>query len=124
MTDRTIDRKSPRLLRACLYSTLLLAITLAGCDRAPPKPVAHVQLHVAADGSLQLDHQPVRTEDLGPLLAQRQAGTPPLMVEIHASPKADMQVVQAAAHAVEAAHARVSYTDEFPASDPGDGQTH
>jgi hypothetical protein len=31
-------------------------------------------------------------------------------------------VVQAAAHAVEAAHARVSFTDEYPASAPVDGR--
>jgi biopolymer transport protein ExbD len=108
-----------------LSTALLLALPLAGCDRAPPRPVPHVQLHVAADGSLQLDHQPVRNDELTALLAARQTGQqgqPAMMVEIHASPKADMRVVQAAAHAAEAAHARVSFTDEYPASAPVDGR--
>jgi biopolymer transport protein ExbD len=109
-------------LSMALSTALLLALPLAGCDRAPPKPVPHVQLHIAADGSLQLDHQPVRNDELTALLSERQQGQPALMVEIHASPKADMQVVQTAAHAVEAAHARVSFTDEYPASAPVDGR--
>jgi biopolymer transport protein ExbD len=115
----------PRRARfvAALSITVLLALPLAGCDRAPPRPVPHVQLHIAADGSLQLDHQPVRNGDaLTAWLSKRQQGQPPLMVEIHASPQADMRVVQAAAHAVEAAHARVSFTDEYPASAPVDGR--
>ncbi len=122
MTQRLTRTRLAAALSASLSISMVLALSLAGCNRAPPKPVPHVQLHIAADGGLQLDHQAVRNDELTALLSKRQQGKPPLMVEIHASPKADMQVVQAAAHAVEAAHARVSFADEFPPADPGDGR--
>jgi len=109
---------SPMPRHALWALCLCGAALLAGCDRAPPHPIAHAQLHIAADGQLLLDQQSVALDDLTATLARRTHDQPTLMVEIHASPQVDMAQVRAVSQAIEAAHARLSFTNEFSASAP------
>jgi hypothetical protein len=88
---------------------------LGGCDHAPPPPVPHAMLHIAADGSMALDNSPVSLVDLGAAIQRRKLTAPDLLVEIHASPQAAIGVVEGALHTVVSVHARLSYGEEHPA---------
>jgi hypothetical protein len=104
-----------RAALTCLVPLAALSsLSLAGCDRAPPHPVAHAQLHIGADGRMEFDKVPVTPAELADSLEKRKAGTPDLLVEIHASPKASIAAVETALHTVVAAHARLSYGEEHP----------
>jgi len=97
-------------------SASLLALFLSGCDIPAPHVSTHAQLHIAADGSLALDQQPLAPGALLAQLQARKAKTPDVLVEIHASPKADMAVIRGAIATIKQAKARLSFDDEFPAS--------
>jgi len=94
----------------------LIALMLTGCDIPAPHVSTHAKLHIAADGTLELDQQSLAPGALLSELQARQAKTPDVLVEIHASPKADMAVVKGAIATIKQAHARLSFDDEFPAS--------
>ncbi|MEY2838645.1 MAG: hypothetical protein RJB60_944 [Pseudomonadota bacterium] len=94
----------------------LIALLLTGCDIPAPHVSTHAKLHIAADGTLELDQQSLAPGALLSELQARQAKTPDVLVEIHASPKADMAVVKGAIATIKQAHARLSFDDEFPAS--------
>jgi len=99
----------------CLVPLATVAtVALAGCDRSPPHPVAHTQLHIGATNQMELDKVPVTPAELADVLDKRRATTPELLVEIHASPKASIETVEAALRTVVAAHARLSYGEEHP----------
>jgi hypothetical protein len=100
----------PKLLMGVAFG-----VALSACDRAPPHPVAHAMLHIAADGSMELDQSPVSLVDLGAAIQRRKVTAPDLLVEIHASPQAAIAVVEGALHTVVTAHARLSYGEEHPA---------
>ena len=89
-----------------------VCLALAACEKAEPPPVAHAHLHVQADGQLTLDQQPVALTDLADQLRTRVGSQPNLMVEVHASPQADLTRVQAATAAIRAAHARLAFDAE------------
>jgi ATP/maltotriose-dependent transcriptional regulator MalT len=97
-------------------SASLLALLLSGCDIPAPHVSTHAKLHIAANGTMELDHQPLAPEALLAQLQARAAQTPDVMVEIHASPKADMAAIKGAIATIKQAHARLSFDDEFPAS--------
>jgi hypothetical protein len=101
-------------LRACLLG--LLGLVLSGCDIPAPHVSTHAKLHIAANGAMELDQQALAPDALLAELQTRKAKTPDVMVEIHASPKADMAVIKGAIATIKRAHARLSFDDEFPAS--------
>jgi len=96
-------------------SASLFALCLSGCDIPAPHVSPHAKLHIAADGALELDHQALAPEALLAQLQARQAKTPDMLVEIHASPKADMATIKAVIATIQKAKARLSFDDEFPA---------
>jgi hypothetical protein len=95
-------------------SVSLLALFVSGCDMPAPPVSTHAKLHIAANGAMELDHQPVAPEALLTQLQARTAQTPEVLVEIHASPQADMAVIKGAIATIKQAHARLSFDDEFP----------
>ncbi len=94
-------------------TTFLLAgagLFLSACH--VPDATAHSVLQISAAGALTLDGTPVSSEQLGQALAARQSGAPGVLVELRASPQADIAQVKAAVAAVEHAHARVAFAGE------------
>ena len=115
-------RLAPAAKALLLSCTLGALVGLSACDRAPPRPAPHVSLHVHADGALELDHQRVSAAQLDAALRERVQQEPGLLVEVHASPQADITQLKALTATIEAAHARVAFNAEQPASVPSDAQ--
>jgi biopolymer transport protein ExbD len=93
-----------------LLATSLCA--LAGCYA--PNAVVHAELDIAADGAYTLNGQPVPSAELGGALsglAQRQKVA---ILDIHASPKAQMNSIQLATQAAKQAQIRVAFAEEVP----------
>lgn len=86
---------------------------LAGCYM--PAHKAHAALAVAADGTLAFGGQPVAADALQAAVAARVRAEPSLVVEISASPQADLARVRVAVAAVRAAHAQVAFAGATPA---------
>jgi biopolymer transport protein ExbD len=85
---------------------------LAGCYA--PNAVVHAQLDIAADGAYTLNGQAVTAAELGGALtglAQRQKVA---ILDIHASPKAQMNSIQTATQAAKQAQIRVAFAEEVP----------
>ncbi len=95
------------LTRRLRRAALMLALPLAGCYMPPPAP--HAVVHVSAQGEYTLDGKPVAPGELEAAVAARAASAPKLVVEIHASPEADVAVVEEAVQAIRRAHARVAF---------------
>jgi biopolymer transport protein ExbD len=101
-------RSCPRL------TTLLLAcagLFLSACH--VPDATAHSVLQISAAGALTLDGAPVSHEQLNNALVARQGTAPGVLVEVRASPQADIAQVKGAVAAVELAHARVAFAGEL-----------
>jgi hypothetical protein len=96
-----------RLMGATLALGLLLAL---GACRLP-QAADHAALHIAPDGALTLEGQPVTLATLGAVVQARHRGDIPLEVEITASPLASMDVVNQVVHTSTAAHATVAFAE-------------
>jgi biopolymer transport protein ExbD len=95
---------------------LALGVLLAlGACRLPPA-ADHAALHIAPDGALTLDGQPVTLATLGAAVQARHRGDIPLEVDITASPLAAMDVVNQVVHTSTAAHATVAFAEISAAS--------
>lgn len=85
---------------------------LAGCYA--PSAVVHAELDIAADGAYTLNGLAVPSDQLGSALtglAQRQKVA---ILDIHASPKAQMSSIQTATQAARQAQIRVAFAEEVP----------
>ena len=94
-------------------TTLVLAcagLFLSACH--VPDATAHSVLQISAAGALTLDGAPVSHEQLNNALVARQSAAQGVLVEVRASPQADIAQVKAAVAAVELAHARVAFAGE------------
>jgi len=94
-------------------ATWVLGATLAilsGCGL--PTPATHAILHVSPQGHFTLDAQPVSEAALPALLRARHALSPALMVEVQASPQADIAHIKAAILASRQAHVRLSFVKD------------
>jgi biopolymer transport protein ExbD len=91
--------------------SLGLSALLSACIL--PTPATHAVLKVAPDGTLALDTRAVSPTELPAVLASRHAQAPGLMVEIEASPRADIAQVKAAILTVRQAHVRLAF-DKAP----------
>lgn len=92
---------------------LLLALAaslalLGGC----PSPTIHAILEVSENGIFMLDGKPVAENALPALLESRQAQSPSLLLEIHASPQVGMNHIQRAIAAARLAHIRLAFGKE------------
>ena len=93
----------------------LLAAGLSALDGCyAPSAVVHAELDIAADGAYTLNGQAVAPAELGSALtglAQRQKVA---ILDIHASPKAQINRIQAATQAAKQAQIRVAFAEEVP----------
>lgn len=86
---------------------LVCLLLIGGCY--VPAPVTHVRLGVSAAGAFEFDGRPVAAALLQDAIATRRRGRPGLIVEIDASPEANVGVVREAVAAITRAHARVAF---------------
>lgn len=92
---------------------ILLAATLvvfSGCHL--PTPDTRFVLHIAATGAITLDGVPVAAGGLNEALAARQVAGTHLMVQILASPQADIRLVEQAVEASRRVHASVAFAGD------------
>jgi len=91
-----------------------LVVVLAACSGLAvgcyvPAPVTHVVLQVSAAGTYALDGVMVTANGLPEALSARHAVGHAILVEIDASPQADVTAVTAALKAAKTAHVRVAF---------------
>ncbi|MFM9916649.1 MAG: ExbD/TolR family protein [Rhizobacter sp.] len=96
-----------------LTALLLACSSMFLCACHVPNASPHSVLQVSAAGALTLDGKPLSHEQLNNALSNRRTAVPDLVVEVRASPEADMTQVKAVVAAVELAHARVTFAGEF-----------
>ena len=92
-----------------LTSLLLAApaLLLGGCGL--PRPDTHALLQVTAASRFALDGRPVGADALTQAFDERQVPGTELLVEISASPQADIHAVQTAVRDSRLAHAEVAF---------------
>lgn len=90
-----------------LPAGLSMALMLAGCM---PQAGVHEVLQISADGQYQLAGQAVSRPQLLSTLVKEQRRIPALQVELRPSPRADMEAVQFAVHAIRSAQAGLAFT--------------
>lgn len=90
-----------------LPAGLGMALILAGCM---PQAGVHEVLQISADGQYWLEGQAVSRQQLLSTLVEEQRRVPALQIELHPSPRADMEAVQFAVQAIRSAHAGLAFT--------------
>ena len=85
---------------------------LAGCYA--PSAVVHAELDIAADGAYTLNGQAVAPAELGSALTGLVQRQKLAILDIHASPKAQMNSIQLATQAARQAQIRVAFAEEVP----------
>ncbi len=83
---------------------------LSGCHL--PTPDTRLVLHIAATGAITLDGVPVAAGGLNEALAARQVAGTHLMVQILASPQADIRLLEQAVEASRRVHASVAFAGD------------
>lgn len=94
-------------LANCLPACFSIAVVLSGCM---PQAGVHEVLQISADGQFLLEGKAVPKPQLLSTLAQEQGRVQTLQVELRLSPRADMEAVQFAVHAIQSAHAGLAFT--------------
>ncbi len=90
-----------------LPAGLSIAVALSGCM---PQAGVHEVLQISADGQYRLEGKAVPRPQLLSKLADEQRHVRALQVELHLSPRADMEAVQFAVHAIQSVHAGLAFT--------------
>lgn len=90
-----------------LPAGLSMALMLAGCM---PQAGVHEVLQISTDGQYRLEGRAVSRQQLLSTLIEEQQRVPALQVELRPSPRADMEAVQFAVHAIRSAHAGLAFT--------------
>jgi len=98
---------------AALLPLLVPCALLSACF--VPASVVHATLRISPSGAYELDGRALAPAQLAAAIAARQAGAPSLVIEVQASPAADMAAVRAALQSVRSAHARVAFAAFAPA---------
>ena len=94
-------------LANCLPACFSVAVVLSGCM---PQAGVHEVLQISADGQYRLEGQAVPKPQLLSTLVEEQGRVQALQVELRLSPRADMEAVQFAVHAIQSAHAGLAFT--------------
>ena len=95
--------KPANFLPACFS----VAVVLSGCM---PQAGVHEVLQISAEGQYRLEGKVVPRPQLLSTLVEEQRHVRALQVELHLSPRADMEAVQFAVHAIQSAHAGLAFT--------------
>lgn len=88
--------------------TLLLCAFLCGCE--PPQPAPHAVLTVDETGRLNWRNQPLEASKLAEAVKQARDSNGNLVVEVDASPKAPIAVVQQTVQVMREAKVTLAFT--------------
>ena len=95
-------------LANCLPACFSMAVVLSGCM---PQAGIHEVLQISADGQYRLEGKAIPKPQLLSTLVEEQGRVQALLqVELRISPRAGMEAVQFAVHAIQSAHAGLAFT--------------
>jgi len=95
-----------------LLLPVLCAALLSACGL--PTPAVHAELRVSESGAYEFDATPVSAAALPGVLMARHALVPTLLVQVRASPHANIEAVRQAVLAAKLAHVRLAFANEAP----------
>ena len=91
-------------------AALLAALSLAACYA--PAPETKIRLDIAADGRWTMAGKVVTADELHALLAARAAPRLTLILEIHPSPQAKVESIQAAVATAKRSETSVAFVND------------